>query len=249
MKKYFSLFLCLCLLVSLVACSKNTDTTPDEGKNDPTNPSVDDTPTDPTEEPDNKPKYRLLQNRIFTARGNFSSTDQYHYNADGMLVRISSKVNHTSAEYTVECDSNGNPVKYVSKDRTCTCEYNKRGQIIRYSYSLIDTTYTYDDNGNVLSINTHSVGGGSETRNNIWEDGVLVKTEITRYGTKEYILYTYDEEGREIKTETYNSKDELRYYTETQYEEGESTFTETTLVLFPDGTLQETHIRNYEKVS
>ena len=252
MKRLLALLFCACLLVSLAACGKDPDATPNDGTNgvsEPTNDNAAASPTDPTEEPDNKPKYRLLQNRIFTARGNFVLTQQYHYNADGILERMSSKVNQSSAEYTVECDSNGNPVKYASEDTTITYEYNERGQIIRYSYNWDYTTYTYDDNGNLLSADTLSVGGGNETRNNIWEDGVLIKTEIIRYGIKEYILYAYDEEGREIKAETYNDKDELRYYTETQYEEDESTYTETTLVFDPDGTLLETRIRDYEKVS
>lgn len=257
MKKLTVLLLCLCLLCSLSACSNDTgkDTDPDfnkdtTGTTEPINDDPTIAPTDPTEKPEDQQRYRLLYEHILAPNGTILLAMQYHYNADGILDRVSKSVDSSSTGYTVECDSKGNPVKYVSDSETITFEYNERGQLIlRSDGSTATITYTYDDNGNLLSTKYFEVGVVSKTMDHVWEDGVLVKTEVTNYGTKEYILYTYDEEGREIKAETYNDQDKLQYYSETQYEEDEAVCTKIMQTYDTNGTLQEIRIWDYEKAS
>lgn len=252
MKRFLTLLLCACLLVSLVACSKNTDTTPNDdtgGAPEPTNDNTTDSPTEPTEEPESQPEYRLLYEHTLGPNGTIFLAVQYHYNADGKLDRVSKTNEHTAQDYTVECDSNGNPVKYVSDNDTVRFEYNEQGLLTKQTDGNTTTAYSYDESGNLLRTVYVMLGGGGFTMNHIWQDGVMVKTEVSANGDDRYILYTYDEEGREIKAETYNDRDELLFYSETQYEDEDYLLTKTTENFDADGTLQATRIWDYEKVS
>lgn len=252
MKKYFSLILCLCLLVSLVACSKNTDTTPDEGKNDPTNPSVDNTPTDPTQDPVDPPaakKDQLVSQTILDCNGTVMMDAHYYYDSDENLKQFTQTISGTTQSYTVECDENGNPVKYISDNNTVTFEYNEQGLLIKQADSATSITHTYDDNGNLLRIVYVMLGGGADiTTDFIWEDGVKVKTESSSNGVKTYTLYTYDEKGREIRTEQYDAEDNLQTYSVTRYEEAEFGYSKITESFNADGSLSTTNISEYDLV-
>lgn len=252
MKRLLTLLLCACLLVSLAACSKNTDTTPDEGKNDPTNPSVDNSPTDPTQDPDDQPsvkKERLISQTILDSYGSVMLDAHYHYDSDGNLELFTQTISGTTQSYTVECDENGNPVKYISDNDTVRFEYNEQGLLIKQVDGTTIITHTYDDSGNLLRIVYVMLGGGADiTTDFIWEDGVIVKADSSSNGIKTYTLYAYDEKGREIRTELYDADDKLQTYSVTRYEEAEFGYSKITETFNADGSLSTTNISEYDLV-
>lgn len=198
MKKLTLLLICL-LLLSMTACGERANTAPS---------------TAPTQ-PQTKTVY--VHASITQEYGSTTNRTEYLFDSDNHVNQV---VVYTNGEETkrhdVQCDENGNYVKWISD-----------GSV---------TEYAYDDDGNSLGMSLYINNVLISSTAYTWENGLRtsVTTTMDTQGMTQRILMTYGSSGRLLRQDTYTA-DTLSSYS--IYATDENGQISSVTLYQPDGTL------------
>ena len=170
MKRFFCILLALGLL--LAGCAGNAPA-----------------PTDPPEADPTEPQMKMVWVRTSqtTQTQGLTNRTELIYDANDRVTEAAVFVNEAeTARYTVECDENGNFIRWTSHEEVQEYVYDAAGNLLRYeTFKNGDLatgyTFTYDAAGNRIS---------QELR-------------IQRLGVAQRTDYLYDDQGRNIRQEVY----------------------------------------------
>ena len=178
MKRILLIFAALCLI--LAGCG---------GKQpEPTAPTV----TEPTE-PQMKTVW-VRTSQTSETRGRTSRTELI-YGENDRVTEAAVWVNDTETlRYAVECDENGNFIRWTSHEEVQEYTYDDQGRLLTYNCYTGETLttgyeFTYDASGNRTRVRLH----------------------MDRLGVVQQTDYIYDEKGQNIRQEVYLGDELSRY--------------------------------------
>ena len=208
MKKRILIILLLAAL--LTGCAKNADNTPALTA-----------ATEPTR-PDTRTIY-ICTSQTLSSGGSVTRTD-YILDAQNQVRQVVVYTNENETmRYEVECDANGNYIRWVNGD--------------------ISSTYTYDQQGRPLLKSFYHGDTLTGSVEQVWE-GNLQTALIARNGNQEQrTAYYYNESGQKIREELYQNSVLVSYAHLTLNEDGQPASQN---VYLADGTLSATISYTYD---
>lgn len=234
MKKFSAILTGLCLMLCLTACADNPAST--------TEPSI---PTEPLL------KTVYVHTSITQEFGSTVSRTEYLFDEQDHVTEVVVYTNDVETRrHSVECDENGNYIKWISD-----------GSV---------TEYTYDDQGNNLGVFQYLNGTLVSSTEYTWKNGLRtsVTTTMAAQGMTQRIVMTYDSSGHLLRQDSYTADTLNSYsiyatgedgriaemtvyqpdgsllYTSTYVWEGT---TETITSTLPDGTVNQTAVLTYDE--
>lgn len=210
MKKRFAIV--LALMLTLCACSKNPE---------PAAPSQTSAP-EAAPAPDSKTVY-IRTSQTHTSDGSVTRTD-YVLDEENQVVEVQIFTNDVqTTHYDVECDENGNYIRWIGENMTIL--------------------YDYDAQGNPLGKSVYSGETLISSTEYTWENGNQTAL-LNRNGPQEQrTVYLYNEAGQKVREEFYQNSVLVNYSHLTLGEDGRPVTQE---VYLADGTLYSTISYGYE---
>lgn len=234
MKKLSAILTSLSLLLCLTACS---DEPPPS-----TESSV---PTEPLS------KTVYVHTSITQEFGSTISRTEYLFDQQDHVCEVVVYTNDVETKrHIVECDENGNYVKWISDSSVTEYTYDDQGHSLGVSLYINDipvssTQYTWE-NGLRTSVTNIMAAQGMTQRAIMTYDSngrLLRQDSYTADTLNSYSIYTTGEDGR-ITAMTAYQPDGTMLYTNTYSWEGT---TETITSTLPDGTLNQTAVLTYDE--
>lgn len=198
MKKIFTVLSAIALLMSLAAC---TDTSASET-------------TAPTEPP---LKTVYVHSSITQEFGSTVSRTEYVFDEQDRVKEVVVYTNDTETKrHSVECDENGNYIRWTSD-----------GSVMEY---------TYNDHGHNLGMTMFIDGEQVSSTEYVWTNGLRtsVTTKMAAQNIAQKVLMTYDSKGLLLRQDSYTA-DTLSSYSIYAY--GENGRVKSMTTYLPDGTL------------
>lgn len=205
MKRYLIVGLALCLMLSFGGCTKKAA--------EPTTVATE--PTQP-QNPDVKTVY--VHTSITREVGTTVNRTEYLFDAQDRVTEVRVYTNDQETNrHKVECDENGNYVKWTSADGTVA-------------------QYSFDAQGHSLGYAIYSNKELISSVEYIWEGDLrtLVTTKIPSSGMEQRATLTYDSQGRLLRQDTFVNGTLSNYTVYTSDSKGRVVTMEAFL---PDGTL------------
>lgn len=236
MKKYFPALLALVVLLS--GCAKDTPAPTDTS-------SVTDSAT--SDIPMTKTVY-IRTCHTLTSGDSLTRTD-YLLDENDLVSQVVIYTNDTETmRYDVECDENGNYIRWIGEHITSTFHYDAEGRPLGKSiYTgevlISSTEYTWE-NGNQVGV---SDSNGTQEQRTAWfynESGQKVREELYQNGVLvNYSQITSGEDGRPVSQDVYLADGTL-YSTVSYVYDGLSCTATTTLT---DGTVEQKTAYTYDE--
>lgn len=204
--------------------------------------------TDPTQ-PQAKTVY--VHTSLTQEFGSTVNRTEYLFDAQDRVTEVVVYTNDQQTKrHRVECDENGNYIKWTSDNSV--------------------TEYTYDDDGHSLGVSLYINDELVSSTAYTWEGDLRtsVTTQMVTQGMTQRLLMTYDSSGRLLRQDTYSADTLSNYAIFTTGEDGRvsamavyqpdgtllytNTYTwegtkETVLSTLPDGTVNQTAVLTYDE--
>lgn len=208
----------------------------------------DKTPDDSTEDTAPTSKTIYLHSSVTQEYSTSSSRTEYVYDDQDTITHIVIYSGEEEVDrYSVECDENGNAIRWTNGETTMECSYDDRGRtlgttVFMNGSQVSATAYIWEGD---LRTGITSTGEGFESRHTFTYDeaGHLIRQDIYTNGDLAgYSICFNDDQGRINKAASY-LPDGSTGSTIT-YTYGDDTETRTTTQ--PDGTVTQTTVLTYD---
>lgn len=184
MRKIIAFLAALTLVLGLAACETK--------KTDPTEPPSGETTVPTPDEPSVKTVY--VHSSITQEYGSTVSRTEYVFDEKDWVTEVIVYTNDVETKrHSVECDENGNYIRWTSDS------------------SVME--YSYDDGGHSLGMAMYIDGQLVSTTAHTWEGDLRTSVTTTMAGQSQtqQVLMTYDTEGKLLRQDSYNADTLLNY--------------------------------------